>query len=119
MIGIAQNARTEQRSIRNGESAPDRRCWREDGFSTTVGAGEWFTVASANWSPTTVRQTSSLLNRQVHPYLDSVFVADLTTGGIDNLYSHLLTSGGADEQPSKPGTLKRVHVALSSEFSHR
>lgn len=58
-----------------------------------------------------------MLNRQLHRYLDSVFVADLTTAGIDNLYSHWLTSGGADERPLKPGTVKRVHVVLSSALS--
>jgi integrase len=58
-----------------------------------------------------------VLNRQLHRYLDSVFVADLTTAGIDNLYSHRLTSGGADERPLKPGTVKRVHVVLSSALS--
>jgi integrase len=78
---------------------------------------QWFTVASANWSPTTVRQTRSVLNRQLHPYLDAVFVADLTTAGIDSLYSHLLARGGAEERPLKPGTVKRVHVVLSSALS--
>ena len=78
---------------------------------------QWFTVASANWSPTTIRQTRSVLNRQLHPHLDTVVVADLTTARIDSLYSHLLAHGGVNGQPLKPGTVKRVHVVLSSALA--
>ena len=87
--------------------------------STTVGEllEQWFTVASANWSPTTVRQTRSVLNRQLHPHLDTVVVSDLTTAAIDSLYSNLLTCGGASGQAVQPGTVKRVHVVLSSALA--
>jgi integrase len=78
---------------------------------------QWFTVASANWSPTTIRQTRSVLNRQLHPHLDTVVVSDLTTATIDGLYSHLLGKGGANGQPLTPGTVKRVHVVLSSALA--
>jgi integrase len=86
---------------------------------TTVGdlLEQWFTVASANWSPTTVRQTRSVLNRQLHPHLDNVFVADLTTAAIDSLNSHLLARGGANGQALQPGTVTRVHVVLSSALA--
>ncbi len=75
---------------------------------------QWFMVASANWSPTTIRQTRSVLNRQLHPHLDTVFVADLTAARIDSLYSHLLARGGVSGQALQPGTVKRVHVVLNS-----
>jgi integrase len=78
---------------------------------------QWFKVASANWSPTTIRQTRSVLNRQLHPYLDTVVVADLTTARIDSLYSQLLAQGGVDGQALQPGTVKRVHVVLSSALA--
>ena len=86
---------------------------------TTVGEllEQWFTVASANWSRTTIRQTRSVLNRQLHPHLDTVVLADLTTARIDGLYSHLLARGGASGQALKPGTVKRVHVVLSSALA--
>lgn len=58
-----------------------------------------------------------MLNRQLHPHLDTVFVADLTTAGIDGLYSHLLARGGVSGQALKPGTVKRVHVVLSSALA--
>jgi hypothetical protein len=52
----------------------------------------WFTIASANWSPTTIRQTRSVLERQLHPHLDIVDVSDLTTASIDSRYCQLLTA---------------------------
>jgi hypothetical protein len=55
----------------------------------------WFTIASANWSPTTIRQTRSVLERQRHPHLDIVVVSDLTTARIDSRYSQLLTAARA------------------------
>jgi hypothetical protein len=55
-----------------------------------------------------------VLNRQLHPHLDTVVVSDLTTEGVDSLYSYLLARGGASGQALLPGTVKRVHVVLSS-----
>ena len=71
---------------------------------------QWFTVASANSSPTTVRQTRSVLNRQMHPHLDSLVVADLTTARIDSLYSHLLARGATN------GTDLQIHQHSSLDL---
>src|SRR4051812_12129783 len=40
---------------------------------------QWFAIASIGWSPTTVRQTRSVLNGQLHPHVGHILVADLTT----------------------------------------
>ena len=86
---------------------------------TTVGEllEQWFAVASVNWSPTTVRQTRSVLNGQLHPHLGVGSVADLTTADIDHLYTRLLSSGGVKGQPLKTGTVQRVHVVLRSALA--
>jgi integrase len=78
---------------------------------------QWFTIAATGWSPTTVRHTRSVLDRQLHPHLDAVFVADFTTASIDALYSRLLDRGGISGQPLKAGTVQRVHVVLRSALA--
>jgi integrase len=78
---------------------------------------QWFAIASSGWSPTTVRQTRSVLNRQLHPYLDRTLVADLTTADIDALYTCLLRHGGVSGQPLQPGTVQRVHVVLRAALA--
>jgi hypothetical protein len=45
---------------------PQRRV-QDDGGRT---ARALVTIASANWSPTTIRQTRSVLETQLHPHLD-------------------------------------------------
>ena len=86
---------------------------------TTVGEllEQWFEVASVNWSPTTVRQTRSVLNGQLHPHLGTGTVADLTKADIDHLYTRLLASGGVKGQALKSGTVQRVHVVLRSALA--
>ena len=78
---------------------------------------QWFTIAATGWSPTTVRQTRSVLDRQLHPHLDRVLVGDLTTADIDAMYSRLLDRGGISVQPLKAGTVQRVHVVLRSALA--
>lgn len=86
------------------------------GARTTVGEllERWYAVASSGWAPTTVRQTRSVLNRQLLPHLGAFMVGDLTTADIDNFYTHLHTAGSAAGQPLAAGTIKRVHVVLRS-----
>ena len=89
------------------------------GARTTVGEllERWYAVASSGWAPTTVRQTRSVLNRQLLPHLGEVMVGDLTTADIDSLYTHLHTAGGITGQPLAAGTIKRVHVVLRSALA--
>lgn len=78
---------------------------------------QWFAIAAIGWSPTTVRLTRSVLDRQLHPHLDSVLLSDLTTASIDALYSRLLARGGISGQPLKAGTVQRVHVVLRAALA--
>lgn len=88
---------------------------------TTVGQllEQWFTIASPSWSPTTVRQTRSVINGQLHPHLGGVLVADLTTEHIDHVYNVLLVRGGVSGEPLKSGTVQRVHVVLRAALAMR
>ena len=72
----------------------------------------------ANWSPTTIRQTRSVLNRQspnpgrFKPLLGDIRVNKLTTIDIDDTYRLLSRCGGHDGRPLTSGTVHRVHVVL-------
>ena len=77
----------------------------------------WFETASASWSPSTVRQTRSVLRRQLIPHLGDVRVGELTPASIDELYGRLRAGGGVDGRPLAPGTVKRVHVVLHSALA--
>jgi len=77
----------------------------------------WFMVAVTGWSPTTVRQTRSVLDRYLHPQLGQVAVGDVTPALIDAAYAVLRRSGGVAGRPLSAGTLARVRVVLRSAFS--
>jgi integrase len=72
----------------------------------------WYAALSPNWSPTTARQTKSVINRHLAPRLGHLKVATLRTEDIDALYGELRQSGGRDGQPLSPGTVHRIHVVL-------
>ena len=92
---------------------------RAVGSSSTVSEllEKWFTVASGSWSPTTIRQTRSVLDRYLHPMVGSVRVGDLTPASIDDAYVRLRLSGSMRGGPLSAGTLCRVHVVLRSAFA--
>jgi integrase len=72
----------------------------------------WYAALSPNWSPTTARQTKSVIDRHLAPRLGHLKVATLRTEDIDALYGELRQSGGRDGQPLSPGTVHRIHVVL-------
>jgi integrase len=72
----------------------------------------WFAAASAHWAPSTVRQTRSVITHHLLPRLGHFAVTKLTTADIDDLYAHLLRSGGRNGRPLSPGTVHRVHVVV-------
>jgi len=72
----------------------------------------WYAALSPNWSPTTTRQTKSVIECHLAPRLGHVKVATLRTEDIDALYGDLRQSGGRDGQPLSPGTVHRIHVVL-------
>lgn len=72
----------------------------------------WVATASAGWSPSTLRETQSLIRHHLVPHLGHLPVTKLTTEDIDDLYAHLLKTGGPDCRPLAPGTVHRIHVVL-------
>jgi integrase len=72
----------------------------------------WLAHASVAWSASTLRQTRSIVEHHLKPHLGHLAVNKLTTFDIDDLYRHLLRSGGHDGRPLAPGTVHRVHVVL-------
>lgn len=74
----------------------------------------WFAVAAPGWSPTTVRQTRSVLNRYLLPGLGDLRVSDVTVTRINALYAELAKTGSMTGGPLAAGPLARVHVVLRS-----
>jgi integrase len=77
----------------------------------------WFTIASTTWTPTTIRQTRSVLDRYLHPHLGGTRVGELTTADIDRTYAVLRERGGMRGQSLAPGNLSRVHVVLRAALA--
>src|ERR1700686_805576 len=67
---------------------------------------------SPNWSPTTARQTKSIIDCHVVPNLGALQLQTLRTEDIDAFYGELRRCGGREGQPLSPGTVHRVHVVL-------
>lgn len=77
----------------------------------------WMNAAEPKWSPTTRRETRSIVNRHLKPRVGHLPVAKLTTADVDDLYGHLLRRGGSDGAPLAPGTVARIHGVLHRAFA--
>ena len=73
---------------------------------------DWYAAMSPNWSPTTARQTRSIIDCHLVPRLGALQLQTLRTEHIDAFYGGLRRCGGRDGQPLSPGTVHRVHVVL-------
>ena len=73
---------------------------------------DWYGAMSPNWSPTTARQTKSIIDCHLVPSLGDVQLQTLRTEDIDAFYGELRRCGGRDGQPLSAGTVHRVHVVL-------
>ena len=73
---------------------------------------DWYTAMSPNWSPTTARQTKSIIDRHLVARLGQLRLQTLRTEHIDALYGQLRLSGGPNGQALPPGTVHRIHVVL-------
>ena len=84
------------------------------GAHTTVAAllDQWFARGRASWSPTTVRNLASIVERHLKPGLGHILVGDLTTAIVDGFYSDLRSAGRIDGKPLAVGTVRRIHSAL-------
>lgn len=109
------------RTVRGSESEARRELERflEEATYARIHAGSvaelldrWFAVASSDWTPSTTRETKSLVEHHLKPTLGHLPVAKLTTADIDDFYASLRLHGGRDGRPLAPGTVHRVHVVL-------
>ncbi|HVA02110.1 MAG TPA: hypothetical protein VMU64_00060, partial [Acidimicrobiales bacterium] len=73
---------------------------------------QWFARGSTRWSPTTVRNLSSIIDRHLKPCLGDVLVGDLTTAMVDDFYERLRVNGRSDGKPLGVGSVRRVHSTL-------
>jgi integrase len=73
---------------------------------------DWYDAVSPNWSPTTARQTKSIIDHHLGPGLGHVALQTLRTEDIDALYGELRSHGGRDGAPLSASTVHRVHVVL-------
>jgi integrase len=84
------------------------------GARTTLGEllDRWFAVNEPNWAATTVRNTRSIIDRQLKPQLGHVLVRELTTVMIDDFYASLRIDGAVGRRPLSRGSVQRVHGVL-------
>jgi integrase len=89
------------------------------GARTTVGEllDQWFARGSTRWSPTTVRNLSSIIDRHLKPGLGGILVGDLTTAMVDEFYEQLRVSGRFGGKPLAVGTVRRVHSTLHAALA--
>ena len=73
---------------------------------------DWYRAMSPNWSPTTARQTRSVIDCHLVPGLGDVRLQTLRAEHIDAFYGELRRGGGRNGEPLSPGTVHRVHVVL-------
>ncbi|MCJ7437514.1 MAG: site-specific integrase, partial [Acidimicrobiia bacterium] len=86
----------------------------DDQGSETVGEllERWFEIAAPSWTPWTVVQHRSVLDRHLIPRLGDVPVRHLGVHDVDVLYSQLRKGGGEGGGPLTPATVRRIHAVL-------
>ena len=82
----------------------------------------WFARCCTGWSPTTVRNLQSIVDRHLKPGLGDVLVGDLTAVMVDAVmvdvfYERLRTDGRNDGKPLAVGTVRRVHSVLHAALA--
>lgn len=78
--------------------------------SATVGdlLEAWFTQATQDFSPTTVKETRGFIDRSLLPGLGERPLAKLTSAELDAFYGRLREAGGVDGRPLAPATVRQV-----------
>ncbi len=89
------------------------------GAQTTVAAllDQWFAHGRVTWSPTTIRNLTSIVERHLKPGLGDMLVGDLTTAIVDGFYEDLRCGGRIDGKPLAVGTVRRIHSALHAALA--
>ncbi len=77
---------------------------------------QWFARGCASWSPATVRNVGSIIERHLKPRLGDLLVGDLTPTRVDAFYAALLVDGREGE-PLSVGTVRRIHSALHAALA--
>jgi len=106
----------EQAGGRDSEAAGGRHAV---GARTTVGEllDQWFARGSTRWSPTTVRNLRTIIDKHLKPGLGDVLMGDLTTAMIDEFYEKLRVHGRFDGKPLAVGSVRRVHSTLHAALA--
>ena len=78
---------------------------------------QWFARGRTRWSPTTVRNLSSIVDRHLKPGLGDVLVGDLTTAMVDEFYEKLRVNGRLGGKPLAVGSVRRVHSTLHAALA--
>lgn len=108
------------RSVRGGKRAARREL---DRLTAEVNSGQgpgteatlsellarWQEAVSADWSPTTRRQTTSAIRVHIEPLLGSHKLSRLSTSDLDRFYAQLRKKPGRKGKYLSPATIRRVH----------
>ena len=89
------------------------------GAHTTVAAllDQWFARGRSTWSPTTIRNLTSIIERHLKPGLGDILVGDVTTAIVDGFYEDLRSGGRIDGKPLAVGTVRGIHSALHAALA--
>ena len=77
------------------ELVEDAECGRVRAGTVGELLDRWMAAASPVWSPSTVRETRSLMRCHLLPHLGHIPVAKLTAADIDDVYAHLCAAAAA------------------------
>jgi len=88
----------------------------EGGSGSTVGEllDSWVEVFGPKWSPSTLRQTVSVVEHHLRPRWGSVPLRRVAPVDIDRFYAELHRRGGPNGKPLAAGTVTRVHSIFHS-----
>ncbi len=89
------------------------------GAHTAVAAllDQWFARGRSTWSPTTIRNLTSIVERHLKPGLGDILVGDLTTAIVDEFYEDLRSAGRIDGKPLAVATVRRIHSVLHAALA--
>ena len=72
----------------------------------------WFDQATADFSPSTIKETRGYIDRSLLPGLGDRPLAKLGPADIDAFYRRLRDGGGVGGRPLAPATVRRIHGIL-------
>ena len=108
---VRGSRREAERELARMVSAADRGTFARTGATVGELLERWLAQSASDYSPKTVRETRSYLDRDLLPALGNVPLSKLRAEDLDRFYRDLLAHGSRG-RPLSPGTIRRIHGIL-------